>query len=238
MKSKVAILVILLLFLTIGMALAQYCQVGWRTTLAEFTGSRYRGGGGVYLDKIYIWGGMSAFGTYYNDTQIYNPATNSWSYGANMPAPKSNFGYAIVDGIAYAVAGYYDETVLTSVYAYDIHANSWTTVADYPEQLAGVMCADGQDGNLYCFGGNFDTTTPKSTYKYDPSTDTWTEMRNMPNWMLYGATSTLNGKIYLMGGWQHEGLYIYDVANDKWSTKHGPADKRYGPVMVAAANVL
>ncbi|HPQ69901.1 MAG TPA: kelch repeat-containing protein [bacterium] len=238
MKRKVAVLVILLLLLTAGTALAQYCQVAWRTTLAEFTGSRYRGGGGVYLDKVYIWGGMSAFGTYRNDVQVYDPATNSWSFGANMPAAKSNFGHAIVDGIAYAVAGYYDETVLTSVYAYDILADSWTTVADYPEQLAGVMCADGQDGNLYCFGGNYDTTTPKSTYRYEPATDTWTQMRNMPNWMLYGATATIDGKIYLMGGWQHEGLYIYDVATDTWTTKHGPSDERTGPVMIAAANIL
>jgi len=238
MKLKSIILIAVAILLFAAPAMAQFCSVGWNANRAPFTDSRFRFGGGSYQGKVVIFGGMSTYGTERGDTQIYDANTNIWSTGADMPAAKTNFGYAIVDGIAYAIAGYSEESYLSSSYAYDILADSWSTIADYPLEAAGIMCSDGGDGNLYCFGGNNEDGGIKAGYMYDPYENTWTPIRNMLNWMLYGAATYMNGRIYVMGGWQHAGMFYYKVADNVWSYTNPPYDNRTGPVMIAAGEVL
>jgi N-acetylneuraminic acid mutarotase len=52
--------------------------------------------------------------------------------------------------------------------------------------------------------------------------ETWTTLASMPEPQCEGGTAVLNGRIYVIGGWQDEAspyplVQIYDVATNKWS---------------------
>jgi N-acetylneuraminic acid mutarotase len=57
-------------------------------------------------ERIYIFGGGlngEIGGT--NATQVYNPHSNSWTYGADMPIERVAFSVAVVNDLLYAIGG-------------------------------------------------------------------------------------------------------------------------------------
>jgi Kelch motif protein len=61
-----------------------------------------------FKDKIYVFGGaiqVSWDGTPYAPVDIYDPESNQWSTGADMPTPRQAMGVAVVDGWIYTVGG-------------------------------------------------------------------------------------------------------------------------------------
>ena len=62
---------------------------------------------GVYAPKrIYVMGGYELPVTGLN--QIYDPETDTWSLGTQMPTPRYNMGVAVVNDTLYAIGGYDD----------------------------------------------------------------------------------------------------------------------------------
>jgi len=239
---------------SIAAARAEYCQVGWSNDAAPLPQARYRAGGGVYEGKVYVWGGSQsnwkpgkvADYTYFKDLWIYDPDADEWTAGADMPFAKSNFGFAIVDGFAYAVAGYYSDEennphYVANAYRYDIAGKSWSAIADYPEIFSGLMCADGGDGKLYCFGGWDGVNDKKIGYVYDPGADDWTSIADMPAWKDFGYAVLHEGTIYAAGGWWPSGgdprLFAYHPAGDDWS-ELALSTGRQSPVLAGAAGLL
>jgi N-acetylneuraminic acid mutarotase len=63
-------------------------------------------------ERIYVFGGGlngEIGGT--NLTQVYNPQSNSWTYGADMPIERVAFNVAVVNDLLYAIGG---ETAITA----------------------------------------------------------------------------------------------------------------------------
>jgi N-acetylneuraminic acid mutarotase len=60
---------------------------------------------GVYAPKrIYLIGGGDLFT--YDITQIYDPATDTWTTGTAMPTPRQRLGVAVLNDTLYAIGGY------------------------------------------------------------------------------------------------------------------------------------
>jgi N-acetylneuraminic acid mutarotase len=233
---------------------AEFCQITWTNDAAPIPDARYRAGAVVHDGKLYVWGGsQSNFGTgragdytYYADLRIYNPVADSWSSGAAMPQAKANFGFAAVDGYAYAVAGYYSDDNNTpfyvdTVFRYELEGNQWETVADYPHTYSGLMCGDGGDGQLYCFGGWDGVDDKADAYVYDPDENAWTEIDPMPNWKDFGYAVSDEGIIYALGGWKETGgdpaVYAYRVGDQAWSTL-AQATGRQSPVAAVVGGLI
>ena len=57
---------------------------------------------------IYAMGGRDVFQgrvRFLATVEVYNPATDTWKQGTDMPAPRSHFGTAVVGGKIYAFGG-------------------------------------------------------------------------------------------------------------------------------------
>ncbi len=80
---------------------------------------------------------------------------------------------------------------------------------------------------IYAFEGSLaDDRTPLSVVEaYDPATDAWTEKSDMPVKMAAISTSVVDGKIYVIGGYDkskgkgYDTVYEYDRGTARKSAK-------------------
>jgi len=63
-------------------------------------------GAGVIDGKIYVAGGRLDNDFPLELLEIYDPATDSWTPGPSMPAPRDHAGVAAVNGKLYVIGGY------------------------------------------------------------------------------------------------------------------------------------
>ena len=110
-------------------------------------------------------------------------------------------------------------------------SNTWTQKADMPTARAGHATSV-VDGKIYVIGGNpgnIPWDPPLATVEmYDPAADTWTRKADMPTARDYLTASSVNGKIYAIGGAEstafekYHGFTTveeYDPATNSWTAK-------------------
>src|SRR5262249_12792343 len=77
---------------------------------------------------------------------------------------------------------------------------SWTKKHPLPTVRSEVYAAAAA-GKLYVIGGqNAERADLYVNDEYDPASDTWRERAGMPHGMNHAAMTSLNGKIYVAGG--------------------------------------
>jgi hypothetical protein len=174
----------------------------------------------AYDGKMYVFGGYID-GTSDTDKVLqYDPATDTWSEIATMPAADSSFRAAVVDGVAYLLG----TPTETDVATYDFAGDSWSTGTDAPEGINDYQSAIAvSDGLIYIIGTSTDLA---HCFVYDPSADTWTPLADSPDPRDYHTAAALDGKVYVLGG-DSESLtdgdptpdvLVYDIADDSWTT--------------------
>lgn len=91
---------------------------------------------------------------------------------------------------------------------YNPSTNSWRARASIPTPRTGVAVAE-LNGEIWVIGGAEDTNPGGDHSRqatniveiYNPSTNAWRTGPAFPeNWVVHAATS-LNGKVYVSGGW-------------------------------------
>jgi hypothetical protein len=112
--------------------------------------------------EIYIIGGSKNSGTagtnvFVNSNQVYNPQTNSWSLGANLPSSATYGAAATTEGflappLLYLIGGFFVDSFINTVQVYDAGNNSWGTGASMPAARAYLGVAVLNDV-LYAIGG-------------------------------------------------------------------------------------
>jgi N-acetylneuraminic acid mutarotase len=107
-------------------------------------------------------------------------------------------------------------------------AASWSLKAPLPKPRSNFKAAT-VSGVVYAIGGYvYDGATGGLQIRarvdaYDVASNTWTQKRPLPEPLLpHGATS-INGRIYVAGGWTNDRLskrlYVYDPGTDTWARK-------------------
>jgi len=131
----------------------------------------------------------------------------------------------VLDNKIYMLGGDYLDpyayvlTTYDTVSVYDTATDSWSEVANLPKQLSGMAVA-AANGKLYSFGGaDAGNNLLDQTFEYDPVADRWTERARIPGGSrIYAGAATLNGKIFLVGGYPGDkAVAIYDPATNRWS---------------------
>jgi N-acetylneuraminic acid mutarotase len=169
-------------------------------------------------------------------TLKFNPsgvgAGGSWSAGPSLPAVT--YAPAVTSGLGtiYVIAGADPQTLASAVpdtYTLAPGANAWAKLvpAITTPRCALGAASDGL-GNIYAIGGDNcaylgGTYTIYSIMEiYSPNTKTWSPGPTLPNGVLtqFGTTVGLEGRIYVIGGWdgQTDTTYfqVYDPVAGYW----------------------
>jgi kelch-like protein 17 (actinfilin)/kelch-like protein 20 len=130
--------------------------------------------------------------------EAYDPATNTWTSVANLPAPSNrpaSWAATWSDRRIYVWAG--------QMFAFDPATDTWAEVAfpALPRSYGGLVT--GADGRLYHVGGRDASHLPSSTAVdvYDPATNTWQAVAPMQVARSnLGVATAGDGRIYAVGG--------------------------------------
>ena len=185
--------------------------------------------GGFIGGKFYTEGGVAVSPDYElsieDTTQIYDPATDTWTTGAQNPNATSSGGSAVLDGKLYVVGGTTATSQpLTTVSVYDPSTNTWGTAASYPEPIADEACA-AVTGKLYCAGGvnAAGGNEPTDAFAYDPAKNSWKRIASLPISLATSASGSADGRFLISGGFTgadatvtNQG-FAYDPAMDWWT---------------------
>jgi N-acetylneuraminic acid mutarotase len=155
--------------------------------------------------KIYVFDGIVTGVASIDNTRFvnqYDPMTDTWTRKNDMPGSINlhRMAAGVVNGQIYVVGGQ-----PISNERYDPISDTWTTLAAMPTAILGD-CITGVVGDKVCaisYGQN---------QRYDPATDTWTTKSPMPTPRGQAAGAVVNGKIYVIGGYERS---YTDVSNNK-----------------------
>ena len=201
---------------------------------------------------VYAIGGrnIALAGVEYLPTvEIYNPATDTWKPGTDMPASRANFATAVVGGKIYAFGGISQverrgkklRKTLATIDVYDPAADAWQKIGDLPLPRSRVGAAE-LNGKMYLIGGSSNVAgVDKRTEVYDVAANQWKQLGdlNEPRGR-EGTASAVNGKIYAIGGFRKELVWMktveeYDAASDTWQNKKEmPTGRCYLPATAPA----
>lgn len=110
--------------------------------------------------KLYVAGGRFGGGVGSEMTdilEVYDPATNSWSRGASLLAPRAGVTAIAANGCLYLIGGEGNDAHEMGVFdlneRYDPIANTWHSEAPLPLAMHGITGAAFLDGWIYVPGG-------------------------------------------------------------------------------------
>jgi hypothetical protein len=243
----VTFLLLLICFVTTACQVGGQAQSGggrWKS-LAHIEKHVYGMTTAVLDGKIHLLGGVPSKDWTDPDNvhQVYDPASDAWSFLAPIPDPCGGLGWpmsAAYDGKIYLFGGGAGPGLEGSarVWVYDRAGDEWSELSDMPvERMNGAAVTVGDC--IYIFGGHRIHVPPAdeliSTYKYDPSTDTYERIANMPETATFITRAYYDGHIYVVPSLEHEwlgepkieyvysqGVLRYDVAADSWTKLNVP----------------
>jgi DNA-binding CsgD family transcriptional regulator len=152
--------------------------------------------------------------------EIYNPADDIWTRGADKPTPTSYVSAAII-GSEICVPGGCDaeNTPTSKVEVYSPADDSWREVSPLPEARCAYAVAS-LDGLLYLFGGWDGERYVATVFVYDPRAETWTEGTPMGTERGLAAAAPLGGRLYVVGGYdgtqELTTCTVYNPAEGTW----------------------
>jgi len=185
-------------------------------------------------------------------------AEDIWASMEPIPTIRRDLGVAVVNGKIYAIGGRNDGGYLSTNEEYDPATNTWTTKTPMPTPRSDFGIAVFQN-RIYCMGGiiDFDWSGHGEgilcafNEVYDSLTDSWENKTAMPTKRQLPKANVVNGKIYLIGGFQyqdwsypHYGTIelnvneVYDPETDSWTTKTPIPTTSYGPASATINNKI
>lgn len=194
----------------------------------------------TYNGKIYGFGGGGPNFKSQNTVVIFDPATQQWRYGSNMPTLRSGAIAQVVGDQIYVIGGGFKQEngtfkFLRTTEIYDPVKDSWRSGPDMimPHDFpAGIL----HDNYIYILGGHHPDavvagpqTDPGFEFceRLNIATGQWEELAPLPTPRFALTAVVIDNKIVTMGGvaFRPEGFNnfdhteVYDPQTNQWS--HG-----------------
>ena len=194
----------------------------------------------TFNGKVYVIGGYLDDKIPSNKLFIYDPSSNQWQEGKNMPTARAALTAQFINGILYVIGGTSDGP-LSSNEAYDPTTDTWTEKAPMPTERQ-HMASSVVDGKIYVIGGR---PTGKSSNvdnneAFDPVSNSWSKLAPMPTARGGIAAATVNNEIYVFGGEAPEKTFgnveKYSPKENTWETEENMPTPRHGLAAVAIGN--
>ncbi len=203
--------------------------------------------------KLYLFGGTAPFPVTTTITQIYDPATDSWSTGPSMVAGKLWFYGGAIDLTSILAPGGDDSNIFPTADVQILAGGGcgsptptpsgtpscspapWQEQAPMPLDLYGAGGAS--DGTFFYAAGGYSFSLPgtvASFNRYDPVGNSWTPLPDMPQSAIMPVAVYYppTNKIYVFGGedgdtgTNYNITRIYDIAGNSWTTGANMPDVR------------
>jgi len=153
----------------------------------------------AYADQAYLMGGEGPTGIT-GANERYDPASNSWTALANMPAAAADVAGAAIGGLIYVPGGrLVSDEITSTLQVYDPRQDLWEQKAPLPLPLSAYALAV-YEGKLYVFGGWTGDAFVNSVFVYDPLSNQWSIHAAMPTARGFSGAALAAGKIFVMGG--------------------------------------
>lgn len=153
-------------------------------------------------EKVMVIGGIGVDNIRLTSTEIYNPLTNSWSFGP--PISFARYGFEAVslhDGRILIIGG--DMPDFNRSEVYDPNSNSWTTFIAPHKTInhQAIVLDKNANYKVLVAGGSATTYGTKSAMLFNPSTNQWdiAEGMNTPR-VEFSLTLLDNGRALAAGG--------------------------------------
>jgi N-acetylneuraminic acid mutarotase len=181
---------------------------------------------------VYVIGGRDALASITPKPQVatmevYDPATDTWSTGPDLPIAASGMMAVGAGSKIYALGGDVLNTFASNaLYEFDPATQTWLQLADMPESRYFSAAAQ-VNGQVLVAGGRSGGFEVASLYRYDIAADTWTVGTPMSE-VRAGAKGTgVDGQFLVYGGetatypldaGYRRLLESYDPVMDLWTT--------------------
>lgn len=212
----------------------------------------------VWNNRLYLLGGLGAPGI----VQIYDPATESWRLGPEMPFAAGASATAVIDSQIYVAGGIVGDTTTKLAARFNPAKSTWTPIAPMP--LARNHAASGTDGKrLFVFGGRGPGSGAANTVAngfaevqiYDPASNGWVVSgggAGAPAPMPLGRGGAgkavyVGGEFWVFGGETRDGpgatknqvysrVDVYNPVSNQWRAGPPLPTARHGIFPVAVGN--
>lgn len=220
-RAHFGLMALLSFMVEAGSALAQ-CPAGQWVLLAPMNEPRQELAAAQLDGKIYAVAGLAGRD---DANEIYDPATDEWSLGADLPIGINHAWAVALDGRLFVGGG-----TTNRVFRYEPAADAWTEVAASAFVHGGTPAAAVIDGRIYVAGGTGGSMLGNELEVYDPEADEWSTLAPMECARNHTAGGVLDGKLYVAGGrpGNQSCLEVYDPATDTWTRKAAMPTGRSG----------
>lgn len=188
----------------------------------------------VLGQKMYVSCGVDTAEIVHNDLWEYDPATDSWSQRADMPAPaRRNAIAAEFTDKAYVGLGIDNDDAsigsrLADIWEYNPISNSWTQGQDFPGgDSLGVYNATAFSNGKYlyvCGGKKGPSDYLEQLWAYDTDLQHWLRLADFPGGVRNKLSSFVVNEVAYVGMGEdediyHNDLWAYDIDQNIWTQR-------------------
>ena len=193
----------------------------------------------VLDNNIYVVGGFTQKGIA-DQVEVWDSESGEWSKIPPLPKPLHHTTASAVNGKLYVIGGFSSGMWISvnTTYEYNPKKHEWTVKASMPTKR-GALAATVIDDKIYVVGGAnrriFTLVNTPELEVYDPLKDTWEKLAPVPTPRDHLTASSLNGKLYAIGGRVDVNFHnnldaneVYDPKTNRWTKLAPLPTKRSG----------
>ncbi len=188
---------------------------GWRTLAPLPGGARQETAVVARSGEVWVLGGFDASATVVDLVEIYDPETDAWRDGPDLPVPMHHANIAVV-GQRVFILGYLEALAFDAspeVWELVDDSGQWDSRTPIPGDRARGASAVIVDGTRVVVCGGFRNGAVAECDAYDPVDDAWNPLPDLPEIRDHVVGAALDGRVLVVGG--REGT-IPSVAGDVW----------------------
>jgi N-acetylneuraminic acid mutarotase len=150
---------------------------------------------------VWVLGGFDARGAAVRTVEVYDPASDSWRRGPDLPVPLHHANVAVTEGKLYVVGFLVSSFVASGrAFMHDPAEDGWRELASMPDGTQrGAASVAVLGGEIFVAGGFRDRAVADFS-AYDPASDSWRTLPPLPRRADHVVAGAIDGLLYVAGG--------------------------------------